>query len=104
VSFQQLLFPVDRNYKTPRNIIEFLQNKPFFYQAVKYPKIFSLCFDIFIKCLEDSPDWRVLRLIKYIIKYIIESKDRNGCSPSDITYVSTVISYVEFITHKILYT
>jgi hypothetical protein len=85
VSFQQLLFPVDKNYMTPRNIMEFLQNKPFFYQATNYPKIFSLCFDIFIKCLEDFPDWRVLRLIRYIIMYNIES---NGFTPSDITHVS----------------
>ncbi|RIA85699.1 hypothetical protein C1645_363711 [Glomus cerebriforme] len=87
VSFQQLLFPVNKNYITPRNIMEFLQNKPFFYQAVNYPKIFNLCFDIFIKCLEDFPDWRVLRLIKYAIIYNIENKDRNGFILSDITHV-----------------
>ncbi|CAI2181844.1 6991_t:CDS:10, partial [Funneliformis geosporum] len=85
-TFQQLLFPVNKDYMTPRSITEFLQNKPFFYHVIKYPKIFGLCFDVFIKCLEVSPDWRVLRLIKYTIAYIIESKDRNGFISLDITY------------------
>ncbi|CAG8538503.1 3866_t:CDS:10, partial [Funneliformis caledonium] len=84
-SFQQLLFPVNKDYMTPRSITEFLQNKPFFYQVINYPKIFGLCFDVFIKCLEVSPDWRVLRLIKYTITHVIESKDRNGFIPLDIT-------------------
>jgi hypothetical protein len=90
VSFQQLLFPVDKNYMTPRNIIEFLRNRPFFYQAINYPKIFSLCFETFVKCLEDFPDWRVLRLIKYAIEYCIESKDCSKLTPSDITHVCII--------------
>ncbi|GES89585.1 hypothetical protein GLOIN_2v1715635 [Rhizophagus clarus] len=86
VSFQHFLFPVNKNYMTPRNIIEFLRHKPFFYQAINYPKIFSLCFETFVKCLEDFPDWRVLRLIKYTIEYCIESKDHSRFIPPDITH------------------
>ncbi|POG60209.1 hypothetical protein GLOIN_2v1715635, partial [Rhizophagus irregularis DAOM 181602=DAOM 197198] len=86
VSFQQLLFPVDKNYMAPRNIIEFLRNRPFFCQAINYPKIFNLCFETFIKCLENFPDWRVLRLIKYTIEYCIESKDCSKFILPDITH------------------
>ncbi len=92
---------------TPRIITEFLQNKPFFYQIINYPKIFGLCFDILIKCLEGSPDWRVLRLVKYTVMYIVECKHRNGFIPLDITYVCIItklnIGNLAFKIHKFIY-
>ncbi|KAF0448598.1 hypothetical protein F8M41_002634 [Gigaspora margarita] len=78
--FGHLLFSREKEYMTPREIKEVVRNELLFRRMVVHPRICHLCFNILTKLVIESPDWRILRLIGYIIQPIFENDLRNGYS------------------------
>ncbi|CAG8710269.1 10835_t:CDS:10, partial [Dentiscutata erythropus] len=78
--FGHLLFSREKEYMAPREIKEAVRNELLFQRMIIHPRICHLCFDILTKLVIESPDWRILRLVRYIIQPIFESDFRNGYS------------------------
>ncbi|CAG8717461.1 42263_t:CDS:10 [Gigaspora margarita] len=78
--FGHLLFSREKEYMTPREIKEVVRNELLFRRMAVHPRICHLCFNILTKLVIESPDWRILRLIGYIIQPIFENDLRNGYS------------------------
>ncbi|KAG9289164.1 hypothetical protein G9A89_022473 [Geosiphon pyriformis] len=69
--FGQLLFPIDK-YTSPTNIKALFRQGQLFQHIFMCSRIFLRCIDVFVEFIDDTPDWRILRLVTYFTQSVLE--------------------------------
>ncbi|CAG8470165.1 5705_t:CDS:2 [Diversispora eburnea] len=84
--FGNILFPTEKEeYMTPNNIREIIRNELFFERIFVHPKICHICFDVLTNLINETPDWRIFRLVRITIQFIFDGcitrNDQNDSIP-----------------------
>ncbi|CAG8445651.1 1897_t:CDS:10 [Ambispora gerdemannii] len=69
--FGQLLFPSNK-YRSPPTIRNYYKDAQLFRIIKICPKIFDTCFNVLLNLMDETRDWRILRLARYFIESLFE--------------------------------